>query len=347
MSVLLVVVTVLAAALAVWNLRGVEVDILQPPRVSAGKRFPIQMVLRNRRQFFDSVGLRLYVYFDSDEEMVIDAPWVATQAEVVLDEGIAISQRACLMSVRYRLCSDFPFGLFHREVDVDYPLAPPLIVYPRKIIPRELLVQGVLSSAQSEHGMSPDGELGEMKGLRPWQSGDSAKHIHWPASARSVVRGHDLRVREYDPPGMYVDRCAVLFHSYGRGGAMLREDRFERAIAFLAGSLEYLYSLGIRTSLYADFLAWSAYDCGQRTDLIEINAMLSQAQRSLDTEEHELHKVVQSLDAKQAVIVISDLELESWEEAFDSMAGAILVDIKQVQFKRRGVRSAKEVRDAS
>ena len=315
LSLLLLVVLVLAAVVASLNMRRLSLHIEGPLRVHAGKKFPLKVVLRNQRNLLDSVGLKVEVELTRNLQFSAVAPWVAKGGEVVLDMPVMSRRRACVMEVEYRIESVFPFGLFHRELKGTQVMAPPILIYPQKIVPRELMIEGALSASDIEQASQISGEFGDLRGLRPWQSGDSAKHIDWPASARSLARGHELRVREFDPPGFYTEHCHIVFHSFGKGGAILREDRFERSLAFLAGSMDYLHGLGVKFTLHADFLGWLPQKGDSRNALIEIYALLAQATRASGTEAHEVQSVIDSQSGMQTSLILSDIGRESWEES--------------------------------
>ncbi|PQJ28228.1 hypothetical protein BSZ32_06730 [Rubritalea profundi] len=342
LSLLLLVVLVLAAVVASLNMRKLSVRIEGPLRVHAGKKFPLKVVLRNQRNFLDSIGLKVEIKLARNLHFSAVAPWVAAGGDVLLDLAIMSRQRACVMEADYRIESNFPFGLFHRELKGTQAMAPPILIYPKKIVPRELMMQGALIASELDRSSRFSGEFGDLRGLRPWQSGDSAKHIDWPASAKSLARGHELRVREFDPPGFYTEHCDIVFHSFGKGGAILREDRFERALAFLAGTMDYLYSLGVKFTLHADFLAWLPQAGDSRNALIEIYALLAQATRATGTEAHEVQSVIDSQGGAQTRIILSDIETESWVDSLEVPKNSVLVDIRQVRFGRRVTRSSKE-----
>ena len=341
LSLLLLSVTVVVAAVAWWNVRDLSVHVETPARVNAGKRFELRVMLKNHRGLMDSVGIELRLDIAKELQVDAEAGWIPTNGETLLELPVMAPHRDCVMELGYMLVSTFPFGLFSISRKGSQLMSPPLLVQPKKIIPRELLVHGALTSSAPVQGVAQFGEQGDLKGIRPWQTGDLAKHIHWSASARSLARGHDLRVREYEPPGVYPEHCHLVFHSFGTGGAMLREDRFERALAFLAGSLQYLYSLGVKSTVHADFLGWHAKGCKDKAELIELLAILAQAERSVATEGHELQQVMQSLDG--GMVVISEIENELWSESVDVPNSALLVEITQVNFKRNKTNHGKEL----
>lgn len=335
LCLLLVILLVLIFASVSWNLSKLEVEVEAPAKIAAGKQFDLRVRVKNGRVFLDSGAVQIRVNLTREDSVEGALDWIATRGEAVLDLPIVLAQRGCVMELDYELSSSMPFGLFKYSCAGKSDLMPPLQVLPKKIIPRELLAYGEQQLDACVYGTASHSEAGDLRGLRPWRNGDATKHIDWLASARSMERGHGLRVREYEPPGVFPEQCHLVFHSFGSGGAVLREDRFERAIAYLAGSLEYLVNLGVPCTVHADFLGWGEKSCASRVELQECMALFSQVERSVGTEAHELEQRLAKL--KGAIIVVSEVENALWEPCVKVPESAVLIDILQVQFGRRKV----------
>ena len=81
LSLLLLVVLILAAVMASQNMRRLTLRIEGPLRVHAGKKFPLKVVLRNQRNFLDSIGLKVEIKLARNLHFSAVAPWVATGGE--------------------------------------------------------------------------------------------------------------------------------------------------------------------------------------------------------------------------------------------------------------------------
>ena len=155
-----------------------------------------------------------------------------------------------------------------------------------------------------------------------------------------MVCGHDLRIREYDPPGFHPDQCHIIFHSYASGREMLREDRFERALSLLAGTLTTLQEKGIPCLVSADFLDWEPVTCQSRKQLVEFMVTLAKVQREKGTESHDLDRALRSTSPDHATIIISDMTPDSWLHLLAQHPQAIAIDIRQIRYRHRTLHAA-------
>jgi uncharacterized protein (DUF58 family) len=102
----------------------------------------------------------------------------------------APDRRAVLGTVVVEVASSAPFGLLWWAKDVEVTLTRPLHVAPRsgEIAPTGSAVDDSAGQAATR---VPAG-MGEPRGIRPYQPGDSRRSVHWPASAHTG----SLMVRE-------------------------------------------------------------------------------------------------------------------------------------------------------
>jgi uncharacterized protein (DUF58 family) len=99
-------------------------------------------------------------------------------------------RRAVLGTVVVEVASSAPFGLLWWAKDVEVTLSRPLHVAPRagEIGPTGSVIDDTAGQAAAR---VPAG-MGEPRGIRPYQPGDSRRSVHWPASAHTG----SLMVRE-------------------------------------------------------------------------------------------------------------------------------------------------------
>lgn len=321
-----------------WNLTKLTVEADIPARVHAGHCFDSELQIHNRRRLLDAFQLKLVTSFPSSTHVHADALWVPATTTSMVQRRLSLPHRSHALNIPYVIRSEFPFGIVSSQRSGHVKQYHSLIVYPKSIVPRELIAHGSLNDMNPKAAFTHGDSAGEPRGIRQWQSGDSAKKIHWPASARSLACGNDLRVRENDPPGFHADRCHIIFHSFGTDGALLREDRFERALALLAGTLKYLLQRGIDTTLRADFMAWLALPCTNRPQYLDCLAHLAQTSRASGTEAHELSQLLETIPKGEASIIISDIEPTSWLPHIQLPPSCVIIDIRQAHFQRRKTR---------
>lgn len=313
------------------NIAKLKVELDMPHRVHAHKSFSAQARIINQRKFLDTYNIDISFYLPQGKVQNAHAKWIPSQCGAEYNFRPSVPMRASVLEIHYELVSRFPFGLFtmrKRET-----VSAPLLVYPRLIIPKELTSEGSLSDLNPSLGTTHGDALGEPRGIRPWQPGDPAKKIHWPASARSLARGHELRVRENDPPGYQPEFCHVIYHSYG-SKEVLREDRFERALSMLAGTLSLLMRKNINAKLQADFLGWNSLPCENQRQYLECLAILAETKRAKGTESHELQGAINRVERNHSCIIISDMSPESWLPSLKLPHGTMVVDIRQIHFQK-------------
>lgn len=320
------------------SLRNMAVDIHLPKDVRSGIPFDLELTLHNHRWVFDAFSTEVRLSLAAKTTLTSLAPWTPAGSASRILQQVTIAHRGHADTHRVRLSTTFPLGLFvskhHLEIRRE------VTVTPRPITPRELVSNGALHDTLPRNGITSGRTFGEPRGIRPWQAGDSARSIHWPTSARAMARGHGLRIREYDPPGFHPDHCHIVFHSYATGREMLREDRFERALSLLAGSLIELQSLGIPCTLTADFLDWQSVCCASRLQVVECLRTLARSQRARGTEAHELESILHSVPSAHTLVVISDMAPDSWQHLLEKRPQALSIDIRQVRYRHKTLQAA-------
>lgn len=339
------VLIALAWLLGKFSLKNMSVKMHMPARVSAGAPFDLELTLHNHRALLDAFGTEVRLDFlavgarrDGGSCVEAVASWTASGSAARVHQQVTLRGRGFADVHPVRLTSTFPLGLFrlHRHLEVRQEIT----ITPRPIVPLEMNNDGSLHDALPRSGCSAGHSFGEPRGIRPWQAGDSARHIHWPASARALARGHSLRVREYDPPGFHPDHCHIVFHSFATGGEMLREDRFERALSLLAGSLTELQGSGIPCMMTADFNDWEPMLCNSRAQLVDCLCRLARVKRARGTESHDLQATLREVSPDHTLMVISDMAPESWQHLLAKHAHTLIVDIRQVKYRNRTLHAA-------
>ncbi len=303
----------LAWALGRMNLRGLQVTLDGPEKVAAGVVFPALLTLRNPRRLLDAFAVQIELELPGKKRSGGHAAWIAAGSAADLEMRLAVAQRACADQHWVRLNSDFPLGLFEvrRLLEVWHPL----LVLPRPIVPRGLRVAGMLMDAAPVDGAAVGEAMGEPRGLRPWQPGDSPRRIDWPTSVRSWARGAGLVVHEADPPGFHPRRCLVLFHSFGADGSLIRPERFERALSMACGALRHLHGLGIPLRLCVDFDDWLMHPADTRAQVAACQEVLARATRAAGTEAHNLQAAASRAAEDETLVVFSDMPPSAWLNA--------------------------------
>ncbi|MBT8043416.1 MAG: DUF58 domain-containing protein [Verrucomicrobiae bacterium] len=329
---------ILAWLLGKLNLHRLEVTMHFPASVSAGTPFDLELTLHNKRSLLDAFQTEIQLSFPGNASCKAVAPWTAAGSASRIIQSTTIPGRGYIDTHHVTLSSLFPLGIFLSKQQLNTRKG--LTIKPRPIIPMEFSSYGSLHDTLPHNGLTSGQSFGEPHGIRPWQAGDSARHIHWPASARSMTRGHGLRIREYDPPGFHPDQCHLIFHSYASGREMLREDRFERALSLLTGSLLELQQRGIPCIITCDFFDWEPVTCSTRKQVISCLMNLARVQRNTGTEVHDLENELRTVSPDYTLVVISDMSPNSWKHLLARHPQALVIDIRQISYQKKTMQTA-------
>lgn len=201
--------------------RGLRI-VRRAARGVAGEPLPLTYDVTNTKRTLPSLSLELKEIGAPIEAFL---PYVAPGKSAVARTDVIFKRRGVYRLHRFTIATSFPFGLFIKERDVDFPGT--VVVWPRTDrVVREALRSGSRvrrqGAAQASTAM---GGRGEFRSLRPYQRGDDPRDVHWRTSARysePVVREYerdasettwlalDLRADEDDAAEAAVETVAAL-----------------------------------------------------------------------------------------------------------------------------------------
>ncbi|MFC7338595.1 DUF58 domain-containing protein [Haloferula chungangensis] len=327
------VLLLLCWVLAWMNLRRLRVGIEMPRVVQAGVPMRMRVTIENGRRMLDAFGLGLEIKTPGGLETECQVPWVPAGSAADAELREDLPGRGYGERIGAVVSSRFPLGLF--RFSVSHEIAHPLLVLPHASMPRELVAIGSALEAEPRRTAAISEAIGEPRGLREYRAGDPAKVIAWPASVRSQARGGGLMVRELDPPGFHPQKAVIVFHSFATDGALIRPDRFERAISLVWGAMRHFQASGVPTVLLADFEEWVPRRVATRQQLGQAGEMLAKTKRAGGTEEHELLGRLEDLGRDEALVVISDMPAVHWKDYLGRRSRLVLVDIVSYERKQR------------
>lgn len=215
------------------TLAGVEMKLDLPEHIFAGQSVRGSLELKNEKLTLPSFSLRVEAVKPKNAESTalletpVYFPYLARQQALQQSVPLLFPKRGVYRQEAFRIVTRFPFGFLQKSRRLDLPAE--ALVYPSVEGGPELMevlpsLQGALASLAKGHGQ-------DLYALREYLPNDSARHVHWKASARSG----SLMVREFSRE----DDCRVLliFDSCNpaalspAGGA---REVFERAVTLCA-----------------------------------------------------------------------------------------------------------------
>jgi uncharacterized protein (DUF58 family) len=268
------------------TLAGVEMRLDLPEHIFAEQPARGSAELHNEKQTLPSFSLRVEAVKKKGQAgpailtTPVYFPYVPRRESVKLSVPFRFPRRGVYQQEAFRIVTRFPFGFLQKARRLD--LKSEALVYPSVEATPEFLhvlpgIQGAIESLAKGRGQ-------DLYALRGYLPTDSARHVHWKASARLG----SLMVREFARE----DDCQILlifdpFGSAGSTGATQADkDRFELAVSLCAA---IAWNFHERTALMQFRTAGVEVPLGPATENIFAilrHLALVQAQRPDSTKNH-------------------------------------------------------------
>jgi uncharacterized protein (DUF58 family) len=260
----LIAIILMSGILSSITLTGIEMRLEFPEHIFAGQTVRAQVELENEKVTLPSFSLRVEGATTKKSpaaallETPVYFPYVPKHQQLRQSVPITFVQRGSYRQDMFRIVTRFPFGFLQKARRVE--LRTEALVYPSVEPSRDFFeilpaLHGALESLSKGGGQ-------DLYALRGYVPTDSARHVHWKASARSG----SLMVREFTRE----DDCRVLLvldlHvSDAIGGPHATPsanvyERFERAVNLCASIAWHFFernaqlqfrSAGLETTLAA------------------------------------------------------------------------------------------------
>ncbi len=218
-------------------LTGLTVMVEFPERIFAGQPALAMLTLTNHKRWLPSFSVNVSPNKQSPRVIHFDRayfPFLGPSASEKRKLEIRFDRRGRYEQSALRISTRFPFGFILKSMDV--PQEKEIIVFPTigslenefEILP---LISGEFESYSKGRGM-------DLYALRDYAVTDSARMIHWKASAHAG----NLKVKEYSRED---ERRLVLVFDYMTDEIRPQDDAcFERAVSLCAGLAEHFFEEG-------------------------------------------------------------------------------------------------------
>jgi uncharacterized protein (DUF58 family) len=258
----LIAIILMSGILSSITLSGIEMRLELPENIFAGQAVRAQVELENEKLTLPSFSLRVEAAITKRSpaiallETPVYFPYVPKRESVRQNVPITFARRGAYRQDAFRIVTRFPFGFLQKARRVE--LQAEALVYPSVEPSRDFFeilpaLQGALESLSKGGGH-------DLYALRGYVPTDSARHVHWKASARSG----SLMVREFTRE----DDCRVLLvldphvsdpiTGLNPSQSADASERFERAVTLCASVAWHFFernaqlqfrSAGLETSL--------------------------------------------------------------------------------------------------
>lgn len=261
-------VLVLSGFLSALNFRFVNFDLRLPETGFVGEALLFSLHLKNQKQVFPTFSLRVESSKDSVMRFkpfyfaVVHPGTQASQSAIA-----TFGRRGSYAIEALRVSSRYPFGFFSRTRS--YPVQASCICFPA-IIPREQMdfaspdLRG--SQMRFERGRGHD-----LHTIRDYVPSDSARQVHWKASAKT----NSLKTREY--AAEEGRRVVLAFDRFGKPGD---SERFEEMVSYAASMVFHLTKEDMDITFVSD--EWQSREGGPEVLLESILTYLAVVEMSPD-----------------------------------------------------------------
>jgi uncharacterized protein (DUF58 family) len=184
----------MSGVLSSLTLAGVELNLQLPEHIFAGQTVRGTVELKNEKQTLPSFSLRVEgAKKNADAAVILDTtvyfPYLPRNELVRQSVPLRFERRGVYRQEAFRIVTRFPFGFLQKARRVD--IASEALVYPSVEATPKFLealpgIQGAIESLAKGRGQ-------DLYALRGYLPTDSARHVHWKASARLG----SLMVREF------------------------------------------------------------------------------------------------------------------------------------------------------
>jgi len=240
----LISVILMSGILSSISLAGAELRFELPEHIFAGQTVRATVELHNEKLTLPSFGLRVEPVPANNQDSAAALlekpayfPYVERQECARQSVPVTFLKRGIHVQDSFRIVTRFPFGFLQKSRRVT--LKSETLVYPSIEVTGELseLFPGIEGSIESHN----KGRGQDLHALRDYVPSDSARHVHWKASARMG----SLMVREFARE----DDCRVLlvldpYTEEGELGGSAAGERFEHAVSLCAGIAWHFFERG-------------------------------------------------------------------------------------------------------
>jgi len=226
------------------SLSGIEMQLNLPEHIFAGQPVRAQVELENQKLTLPSFSLRVEAVREKTSsgvtilEKPVYFPYLPRQDRVQQIVPMKFPRRGVYHQDAFRIVTRFPFGFLQKARRLDlktealvYPSVDPTAEY-RDVLP---VLQGALESVVKGRGQ-------DLYGVRDYIHTDSARLVHWKATARSG----SLMVREFTREEdsrvlLVLDPHATTTENSAATAQPMVNERFERAVALCANIAWHFY----------------------------------------------------------------------------------------------------------
>jgi len=246
----LLAVLLLSGFLSGLNFRYIDAAIRIPATCHANEPFPISIRARNEKRVFPTFSMQFEAPGEEIKQLfrlrpstvqfpAFYVPMVRARQTEFQSGNANIQRRGRYEIKEVKARSRYPFGFFAKDRTLDVNAS--IICYP-EILPPERMNMSVLdilgSNQRFERGLGYD-----LYTIRDYLPSDSARHVHWKASAKTAV----LKTREYA-----AEESRRLVLAFDRFGYPRDTEKFEHLVSYAASLAYHMMKADVEVAVVSD-----------------------------------------------------------------------------------------------
>ncbi len=171
------------------GIAGLELDVQLPDHISARRKTPARLVMRNTKKRTASFSIQVVGVEGSVFTTPVYFPLIPGGAQLETSVEVAFERRGVHLGDSFEFSSRFPFGLAERRIRV--LMNREVLVYPS--LHAQPGFAQLLADVAGESESPFQGRGHDFYRIRPYEPFESARHVDW----RSTAHTGDLQVREF------------------------------------------------------------------------------------------------------------------------------------------------------
>ena len=171
------------------GIAGLELDVQLPDHISARRKTPARMVMRNTKKRVTSFSVQVVGVEGSVFTTPVYFPLVAGGAELETSVDVVFARRGIHSGDSFQFSSRFPFGFAERRIQV--LMNREVLVYPA--LDAQEGFARLLADVAGESESPLQGRGHDFYRIRPYEPFESSRHVDW----RSTAHTGELQVREF------------------------------------------------------------------------------------------------------------------------------------------------------
>ena len=171
------------------GIAGLELDVQLPDHISARRKTPARLVMRNTKKRVASFSVQVVGVEGSVFTTPVYFPLVAGGTEIETSVEVVFERRGIHSGDSFQFSSRFPFGFAERRIQV--LMSREVLIYPA-LEPQPGFAR-LLADIAGESESPFQGRGHDFYRIRPYEPFESARHVDW----RSTAHTGELQVREF------------------------------------------------------------------------------------------------------------------------------------------------------